>query len=137
MTDSPCRLFVYGTLKPGERAFDRLCQPITLSTQPAMASGRLYHLPQGYPAMTLEPGWVQGVLLTITSLERLQPLDDFEEYYPDRPDRSEYLRHLHPVYDYSRQPLGTAWVYTMPRDRTLSLGGQWLPEGYWSERQGW
>jgi len=128
-----CHLFAYGTLKPGERAFDQLCQPFVLATQTAQAKGRLYHLPFGYPAMTLESGWVQGVLLTFSSTEYLHLIDAFEEYYPERPRDSEYQRCFHPIYDVNQQILGSAWAYTMDRDRVLALKGQWLPQGYWSE----
>ena len=128
-----CQLFVYGTLKPGERAFASLCQPFVRATQPAQVRGRLYHLPLGYPAMTLELGWVQGVWLTFPSQKPLSAIDAFEDYYPDRPEDSDYHRHRHPVYDLNQQPLGLAWVYTKTRDRVVALGGQWLPEGCWTE----
>jgi gamma-glutamylcyclotransferase (GGCT)/AIG2-like uncharacterized protein YtfP len=132
---SPCQLFVYGTLKPGERAFADFCQPFAIATQSAQVRGRIYHLPLGYPAMTLEPGWVQGVLLTLSSSEPLSHLDAFEEYYPDRPAASAYQRQRHPIYDSAHNPLGWAWIYTMERDRVVALGGQWLPGGDWTESQ--
>ncbi|PSR18422.1 hypothetical protein C8255_07385 [filamentous cyanobacterium CCP3] len=131
--DSPCSLFVYGTLKPGERAFVEFCAPHLVASQPALAMGRLYHLPLGYPAMTLEPGWVQGMLLTFSSNDCLHAIDAFEEYYPDRLESSEYRRDRHAVFNLQQQPLQTAWIYTMTRDRVTALGGQWLPQGHWSE----
>jgi gamma-glutamylcyclotransferase (GGCT)/AIG2-like uncharacterized protein YtfP len=99
----------------------------------AQVRGRLYHLPLGYPAMTLESGWVQGMLLTFSHQRPLSAIDAFEDYYPDRPEDSEYHRYHHPVYDLTHQLLGQAWVYTMTRDRVIGLGGQWLPEGRWTE----
>ncbi|NJL45784.1 MAG: gamma-glutamylcyclotransferase [Leptolyngbyaceae cyanobacterium SM2_3_12] len=89
----------------------------------------------GLPAMTPETGWVQGVVLTFATPAVLAGLDEFEDYYPDRPQESEYQRILHPVYSPNRQPLPPAWIYTMARQRVDSLGGQWLPAGYWSERR--
>jgi gamma-glutamylcyclotransferase (GGCT)/AIG2-like uncharacterized protein YtfP len=130
-----CYVFAYGTLKPGERAFDQLCHPFVIATQAAQAKGRLYHLPLGYPAMTLESGWVQGVLLTFSSAECLHPIDAFEEYYPERPHASEYQRTFHPIYDVNQQFLVSAWVYTMERERVLALQGQWLPQGWWSHAE--
>ena len=130
-----CHLFAYGTLKPGERAFAQLCQPFVIKTQAAQAQGRLYHLPLGYPAMTPEAGWVQGVLLTFVSADCLRQIDAFEEYYSDRPHESEYQRRLHPIYDVNQRLLVSAWAYTMNAERVASLGGQWLPQGYWSEAQ--
>jgi gamma-glutamylcyclotransferase (GGCT)/AIG2-like uncharacterized protein YtfP len=81
----PLLFVVYGTLKPGERAFASLCEPFAIAAQPAQTVGRLYHLPLGYPAMTTEPGWVQGVLLTLSSPNALTAIDAFEEYYPSDP----------------------------------------------------
>lgn len=131
--DTLCPLFVYGTLKPGERAFANFCAPYLVTSQQALAMGRLYHLPLGYPAMTLETGWVKGMLLTFSSPDCLHSIDAFEEYYPDRPESSEYQRDRHLVFNRQQQPLRTAWIYTMTRDRVTRLGGQWLPQGYWTE----
>ncbi|MFQ4139566.1 gamma-glutamylcyclotransferase [Nodosilinea sp. PGN35] len=131
--DDHCHLFVYGTLKPGERAFARLCEPFAIAAQAAQTRGRLYHLPLGYPAMTLELGWVRGVLLTFPSAQSLTAIDAFEEYYPDCPETSEYQRRLHPVYDLDQLCLGLAWAYTMDLDRVHRLRGRWLPQGHWAE----
>jgi gamma-glutamylcyclotransferase (GGCT)/AIG2-like uncharacterized protein YtfP len=131
--DALCYLFVYGTLKPGERAFANLCEPFAIATQPAQTIGRLYHLPLGYPAMTQEPGWVQGVLLTLSDPSVLTAIDDFEECYPDRPQSSEYQRSLQMIYDLNQHPLEKAWVYTMGLEQVNSCGGLWLPQGYWTE----
>ncbi len=43
-------LFVYGTLKQGERNFERYCRGVR-SIEPATVLGRLYHLPYGYPML--------------------------------------------------------------------------------------
>lgn len=133
MTVAPCRLFVYGTLKPGEAAFESLCRPFVQSLCPAIAPGRLYDLPLGYPAMTLEQGWVQGVLLTLALADGVEAMDKFEEYYPDRPpSASQYQRISHDIYDHHQRCLGQAWVYVMDPQRIQSLRGQWLPAGHWS-----
>lgn len=131
--DAPCALFVYGTLKPGERAFDQLCKPYVVDRRAAIAPGRLYHLPVGYPALTLESGWVQGVLLTFSSPHVLTALDQFEDYNPQQPAASEYQRRQHHIYSPNGSNLGLAWVYVMSQERVEGLRGQWLPEGYWSE----
>jgi gamma-glutamylcyclotransferase (GGCT)/AIG2-like uncharacterized protein YtfP len=44
------RLFVYGTLKQGERNFAHYCQGV-LAIEPACVLGRLYDLPYGYPML--------------------------------------------------------------------------------------
>ncbi len=83
--------------------------------------------------MTLELGWVRGVLLTFPSAQSLTAIDAFEEYYPDCPETSEYQRRLHPVYDLDQLCLGLAWAYTMDLDRVHRLRGRWLPQGHWAE----
>ncbi|PZV07782.1 MAG: hypothetical protein DCF32_06430 [Leptolyngbya sp.] len=128
-----CHLFVYGTLKPGEHAFANLCEPFAIAAQPAQTIGRLYHLPLGYPAMTTESGWVQGVLLTLSSSDALKAIDAFEEYDPDRPQSSEYQRSLQTVYDQNQRPLGRAWIYTMSPEQVSRCRGLWLPHGNWTE----
>jgi len=128
----PCRLFVYGTLKPGERAFGQFCEAQVTAWLEVIAPGRLYHLPLGYPALTPEAGWVQGVLLTFSTPAILTQLDEFEDYYPDRPQDSQYQRLYRWVYSPDRTPLVQAWVYVMAKERVDQLGGQWLPGGIWS-----
>lgn len=43
-------LFVYGTLMRGQANHARYCTD-ALTIEPAVATGRLYHLPTGFPAM--------------------------------------------------------------------------------------
>ncbi|NJL49685.1 MAG: gamma-glutamylcyclotransferase [Leptolyngbyaceae cyanobacterium SM2_5_2] len=127
-----CQLFVYGTLKPGERAFQPLCQAYVVGRVDAISPGRLYHLPLGYPALTLEAGWVQGVLLTLSTSTILPQLDEFEDYYPNHPQDSQYQRLYRWVYRLDRTPLAQAWIYVMAKDRVDQLRGQWLPRGVWT-----
>ncbi|HEY9737818.1 MAG TPA: gamma-glutamylcyclotransferase family protein [Trichocoleus sp.] len=126
-------VFVYGTLKPGERYYEQFCAPYVLGAVDAIAPGRLYDLPLGYPAMTLEEGQVRGVRLTFADPAVLRRLDEFEDYYPDRPEEeSEYRRLERPLTGLDGEPLGTAWAYTMPLLLIERLGGKWLPKGVWS-----
>lgn len=83
--------------------------------------------------MTLEQGWVQGFLLTFSDADALTAIDAFEEYYPDRPESSEYQRSLQRIYDPNQRFLASAWVYTMSPEQVDSLGGLWLPHGHWTE----
>jgi gamma-glutamylcyclotransferase (GGCT)/AIG2-like uncharacterized protein YtfP len=128
----PLQVFVYGTLKPGERSFEDYCKPHLVAHQAALTPGRIYHLPMGYPALTLEDGWVKGVLMTFASSAVFERIDILEDYYPDRPQESEYWRIRHPVYTPDQVPLTEAWVYAMAQEKVRGLGGQWLPEGYWT-----
>jgi gamma-glutamylcyclotransferase (GGCT)/AIG2-like uncharacterized protein YtfP len=127
------QVFVYGTLKPGERAYQDFCEPFLVAKAEAKAPGRLYHLPMGYPAMTLESGWVFGVCLTFKDPHVLRLMDEFEDYFPDRPQDSLYQRIRHTVYGVESQHPSSVWVYVMERKQIDQLGGQWLADGCWSE----
>lgn len=99
----------------------------------AIASGQLFALPMGYPAMTLGEGWVYGFLLTFADSTVLKDLDEWENYDPDRPaEENEYQREEIEVWGCDRQPVGKAWVYRMSLEQAEHWGGVLLPEGQWS-----
>ncbi|PSN17164.1 hypothetical protein C7271_19195 [filamentous cyanobacterium CCP5] len=125
-------VFVYGTLKPGERAYPIFCQPYVLKAQPALVQGRLYALPEGYPAMTQEPGWVQGYRLGFGDRAVLNALDEFEDYFPNHPEASLYQRLTIPTFSLDQTPLGPAWGYVMPLPKVRDLGGRPLTRGIWT-----
>jgi gamma-glutamylcyclotransferase (GGCT)/AIG2-like uncharacterized protein YtfP len=132
-------VFVYGTLKPGEKNYS-VCARSVVTSQPAIAEGRLYALPFGYPAMTLEAGTVYGVVLSFADVTILEILDAFErhdpiEFYDYIPGQSleqnEYDRQEITVYDLARRSLGRAWSYTMTKEQVQQLDGTLLPGGQW------
>lgn len=129
------KVFVYGTLKPGECNYLRYCEGKVVDAFPARARGQLFALPAGYPAMVAGVGNVCGFLLCFAEEAILDDLDRLEDYHPGR-DRSqnEYQRQSIEIFDLNFQPLGTAWAYLMLPDRVCSLGGIWLPEGTWENR---
>jgi len=119
------RVFVYGTLKRGERNHP-LVAPYLHRVLPGWVEGfRLYHLPQGphrpyaYPAMVPGEGRVYGEVLCLAP-EALPLLDELEE------EGVEYRR----VRMVAQTPEGPveAWAY-------LYLGGLEgalpLPQGVW------
>jgi gamma-glutamylcyclotransferase (GGCT)/AIG2-like uncharacterized protein YtfP len=134
------RVFTYGTLKPGE-INHRVCAAHVVETQPAIAIGRLYHLPFDYPAMTLEEqGVVQGYVLTFSEPEILAALDDFEQHDPETfqqvaPGQSltanQYSRLLLNVFTPDQIPLKPAWSYVMTRSQIQQLQGIPVPNGWW------
>lgn len=129
------RVFVYGTLKPGEANF-RYCEG-RVKFEAAIARGILYDLPMGYPAMTHGEEWVKGYLLTFSDRTLLQELDDLEDYDPHRPpEQNEYLREWIEVYRPDEQPLGDAWCYRMTKTQAVAFGGIHVGSGWWTgERQ--
>lgn len=136
---SPIDVFVYGTLKPGNRYYQQYCRGKTRDERAAIAYGQLYDLPTfGYPAMTVGVDRVYGFLLSFTEPEILAQLDDLEGYHPQRsPSQNEYERVQIEVF-HPENPeisLAWAWVYLQSRDRVQSLGGILLADGCWQPRQ--
>jgi gamma-glutamylcyclotransferase (GGCT)/AIG2-like uncharacterized protein YtfP len=127
------RIFVYGTLKPGEVNYKRYCANRVVDTKRAIALGKLFALPMGYPAMTLENSQVQGYLLSFADLEILSQLDELEDYQPHRHiSENLYNRQQIEIYDMQGQSLGLAWVYLMSLERVSQLGGMPQAGGWWS-----
>jgi gamma-glutamylcyclotransferase (GGCT)/AIG2-like uncharacterized protein YtfP len=130
-----CKIFVYGTLKPDESAYAKYCAPYVTQTQTALMQGQLFHLPQGYPAMTVGDRWVTGALLTLRDETAIAHIDQFEDYDPTRPPASNlYQRLRRPVFATTQTPLGTAWAYLMAAERVTALGGMPIAKGIWSRR---
>ncbi len=125
----PEGVFVYGTLKAGERA-ERLAERAGLvSRLPAVAEGLvLFALPAGYPAAVAGEGRVEGEFLVFQDLEAaLRLLDRFEDA------GEEYVRRAIEV----KTPGGPrlAWVYLYPSEEAvLRAGGRRIAGGRWSGR---
>ncbi|MFE4105922.1 gamma-glutamylcyclotransferase family protein [Almyronema epifaneia] len=126
------RVFVYGTLKPGELYHESYCGTEGVAAIAAMTTGQIYHLSVGYPAMTVGDGWVIGMLLSFARPQVLQRLDQLEGFCRDRPAaENEYQRVWRPVWALDQTPLGEAWMYVMTTAQISALGGQPLPGGVW------
>ena len=126
-------IFVYGTLKPGESNYQRYCADKVLSAKRAIAFGKLFALPFGYPAMTLGESPVQGFLLSFADSSILRHLDLLEDYDLNRPaEENEYNRQLIETYNLAFASIGRASVYLMALEQVHSLGGLLIPDGWWS-----
>ncbi|HIK33897.1 MAG TPA: gamma-glutamylcyclotransferase [Oscillatoriales cyanobacterium M59_W2019_021] len=126
-------IFVYGTLKPGYRYYQRSCIGKTICERAAIAYGQLYHLPTlGYPAMIPGSDRVCGYLLGFNDREILAELDDLEGYHPHRAaEQNEYDRTRIEVFDADNPEisLGFAWVYQQTLHRVRQLNGILLTSG--------
>ncbi|MBV5257570.1 gamma-glutamylcyclotransferase [Synechococcus moorigangaii CMS01] len=129
------KVFVYGTLQPGEANFPYYCQLHNPHIEPALILGKLYHLPMGYPALVQGSGWVEGCLLSFVDGAVLEKLDELEDYQPGRsPDENEYQRVKRPIYSDPKTILTEAWVYVMTPDKITQLGGIPLRKSRWTGR---
>ncbi|MEW6499280.1 MAG: gamma-glutamylcyclotransferase [Cyanobacteriota bacterium] len=128
------KVFVYGTLKPGEFYYPRYCAGKVVEEKPAIAMGQLYHLPPlGYPAMIPGENQVQGFLLTLANAATLSHLDELEDYEPHRqPEDNEYNRYPIEIYDLMGKSLGMAWAYFMTLEKVQYYQGILISSGCWS-----
>lgn len=125
------KLFVYGSLKPGE-CNAHVLKPWLKSAQPAKVHGTMRQRPDGYPALTVNrpgalgtvdylqdlnlhqapcqegEGLISGFVVELAPGEAALPiLDQFEGYYPGR--LSEY--HRVAVAASGSEGLIACWVY--------------------------
>lgn len=125
------KVFVYGTLKPGECNYHRYCEGKVIKAEEAIAFGQLFHLCElGYPGMILGEGKVRGVVLSFTDPNIFQTIDVLEGYDPHRPaEANEYNRQQISVFTITGTSMGLAWAYIMTPQRVTWRGGIFLPEG--------
>lgn len=81
--DGPLRIFVYGTLMPGEPLWPALV-PFAVAWEDASAAGRIWDTGHGYPGVCFDAtaGAVPGVLVALDPARAdaaIQLLDDIEE----------------------------------------------------------
>ena len=130
MADQVKHLFVYGTLMRGQANHGRFCAD-ALTIEPAVTTGRLYHLPMGFPALIdADDGHVFGEAMTFVDLyAKLRTLDVLEGYRPDRPEHSMYLRHRRIISILDADLLVPAFCYvwqgSLPKRSRLLNGGLW------------
>jgi gamma-glutamylcyclotransferase (GGCT)/AIG2-like uncharacterized protein YtfP len=136
------KVFVYGTLKPGEENYLSYCAGKVVETLPAFTMGKLFALPQGYPAMTVGDSAVYGYLLSFANNEILDHLDELEDYQPSRQkSKNLYNRQQIEIFNLKgdvitvpqyRNSLGLAWAYLMEASLVYQLGGTPKDDGWWS-----
>jgi gamma-glutamylcyclotransferase (GGCT)/AIG2-like uncharacterized protein YtfP len=127
------KVFVYGTLKPGEANYQHFCAGKVVEETTAITFGQLFDLPFGYPAMIPGESPVQGFLLTFADPAILSVLDELEDYDPQRSQQeNEYYREQIEVYDVTGRSLGCAWVYLMRFEQVQHWRGVLIPSGWWS-----
>lgn len=136
MNEKATKVFVYGTLKPGESNYQYYCAGKVRSPIEAYVRGKLYSLPFGYPAIAEGNNKVRGFSLTFENPNLLQDLDRLEGYYGQSSKLNEYYRLLVPVYDLnSDRAIAQAWCYFMSESKIARSGGIALTSGWWSGRQ--
>ncbi|MEM7553287.1 MAG: gamma-glutamylcyclotransferase [Cyanobacteria bacterium P01_A01_bin.84] len=136
------KVFVYGTLKPGESNYQRYCAGKIIPIQVGMTDvtpvraytfGNLFTLQMGYPAMTTGKSKVYGYLLAFSDCEIMKDLDDLEGYDPSLNAASNlYNRYQVEIFNLQNQPIGNAWTYFMSQEKVKEFKGVYIKDGWWS-----
>lgn len=125
-------VFVYGTLKPGERNHGVIGRGGSFSCEEAHISGfDIYHFhPENYPGILQGDGVVHGWIITYSDISKAMPyLDELEGTSMEPPLYNRVLT--------IAQPQGTpVWVYVYGRPERCRqpsarrvASGNWSPEG--------
>ena len=127
------KVFVYGTLKPGEANYQDYCQGKVIEIIKAQTKGKLFDLSIGYPAMIEGNSIVKGFLLTFAHANHLALLDQLEDYDPQGQEYNNiYYRQEILVTKDTGESLGTAWGYFMSLQKVKQLGGLPIKSGWWT-----
>ncbi|MEF8792494.1 gamma-glutamylcyclotransferase family protein [Thiohalorhabdus sp.] len=125
------RVFVYGTLKPGQANWERALRGHVRRWRAAVIRGRLFDLATGFPAATAGNGRVHGYALHLPA-EKLAVVDAIEGFEPGRnPGRNLYQRLTVFAFTPQGAPMGKVYAYFMDAEGRDRLGGTELPEGIW------
>ena len=128
------KVFVYGTLMPGECNHQSYCQSQIKPPMPGYVFGKIYHLQHcGYPGVCEGDDKVWGYCLIFARGFSLADLDDLEDYQPEQDFQlNVYERFLETVFDPQGKIIGEAWLYRMTPGKIREHGGIYLPTGRWS-----
>lgn len=116
------RLFVYGTLRAGQRA-RRVIEEFVRSVEPGTCGGSIYAFPGGYPGVVLDGMMrIVGEIVHLADLPAALPLLDAYE-------GDEFTRVLTEV----EGPAGACWcwIYVLT-DPELSESGTLIASGDWA-----
>jgi gamma-glutamylcyclotransferase (GGCT)/AIG2-like uncharacterized protein YtfP len=135
---APLPLFVYGTLRPGLANHARFCFDAT-AARPATIAGRLYCMPDGYPAVTSDArGRVLGALLTFpdpaAALRRIDPLEGVDPSAGPGVAAERYERRVLLAVPLAGGPAEPAWAYVCHPDQVAA--GRLVPGGDWVAADG-
>jgi gamma-glutamylcyclotransferase (GGCT)/AIG2-like uncharacterized protein YtfP len=123
------KLFVYGSLRAGER-YHHLLEGATLVAKRAWTRGLLYDTGWGYPGMIPGRGTVFGEVYRVDG-EQLKRIDHLEGFHGPGDARNRYDRVVRTV----RTPAGPirCFLYLYADSDRLQAQGRRIPNGNWCE----
>ena len=125
--DEPRLLFIYGSLRRGEPMFEELGLERALEyVSEGTFRGDLYDLGD-YPGAVPADGVVRGEVYRIKDVSILDALDRYEEFDPDNPEDSLFVRQRIHI-----RGAGEAWTYLYNGSREDRRP---IPSGHWRKRR--
>ena len=129
IADTPRHVAVYGSLRRGHGIMPRLVPEGRLRfTRCGRIRGVLYDL-GSYPGLIDGGGNVVGEIYRIRTPDVLTVLDDYEDFDPENPEESIFVRRAVPLI----HPGLTAWVYFY---NGPIAGYRKVPSGDWNAHKG-
>jgi len=127
--------FFYGSLMTGFPNHEKFLKSYTLSIEKAKTTGKLYHLPSGYPAMCVGDGEVRGEVMLLQDTRLITSYLDFlEGYYGPGREENHYERIIQEVEVVATGEKILAYLYVYPPALgwELELSGVVIPHGDWN-----
>lgn len=130
MSGQTATIFVYGTLKHGERFHCLLGEDVKLLGG-ATVNAQMYSLPEGYPALVPGEGIARGEVYSM-STDKLRTLDELEGYVPDEP--ANLYRRTEENVRADNGRLLSCLVYWFNDEEYARRYGELLEDGCWTEK---
>lgn len=126
-------IFVYGTLMKGFENHSMLEQYILSSCQGSIA-GRLYHLKEGYPAVTKGKDRIQGEIYWLRDMGKVLPALDYLEDY-NQPDTEDLYKRIlcEALTSAGERVLCYVYVWAPEREAELLRDGVYVQSGDWKK----
>ena len=122
-------VFVYGTLMKGFANYDNYLKGHVSRIMKGETIGRLYHLPQGYPALVDGGGVIKGEVMELNAQDVLKKLDRMEGFEEGGTDNL-YERETRTVALESGERV-ECWVYLFCDEAYAENNGIEIPGGDW------
>lgn len=114
------RVFLYGSLLTGtpDRRLNQRVRRLLRRARPALIQARLYNLGRypGVIASASKADRVYGRVITLGDARLLRRLDRYEDYWPDEPANSEFIRIQMPAQLLPARKSIDCWVYVYNGD---------------------
>ena len=128
-------LFIYGTLLPGLKNYQRFLEPYKPKVYKARAKGVMYVVPgDGYPVILDGKDEIKGVLYETRELKFILPQIDEIEKFTDVESQSLLVREIRDVELIESGKTVKAHVYMWPPSKAewLKENAEVVPDGDWA-----